>query len=254
MIRPATTTPPSTSERAPRTAELRPGKRERRSPGPTVTRRRKEAEPSPLSRAEGHDDRLHDLVRSARAGDASAFRRLVEACLPRIHRWALARTADPDAADEVVQRVLIRLHRYLDGWDGRGRFESWLYRVTANAAASLREETAGEAEARGADPSAWGRRGGALPWRGTAGREVDPLARLWAADVAELVRAYFRELPPRQREVFDLADLQGYAPREIAEMLKMNPSTVRANLFKARRAIRRRVLGRHPELAEGYGR
>lgn len=198
---------------------------------------------------------MHDLVRSAREGDATAFRKLVKACLPRIHRWALARTGDADAADEVVQRVLIRLHRHLDAWEGRGRFETWLYRITANVAASLRtERRSREVPTGDLDAAASRRPGGDRGDPRAAERERDPLVRIWAADVAELVGAYFEELPPRQREVFDLADLQGYAPKEIAEMLDMNPSTVRANLFKARRTIRRRVLARHPELAEGYGR
>jgi RNA polymerase sigma-70 factor, ECF subfamily len=62
--------------------------------------------------------------------------------------------------------------------------------------------------------------------------------------------ALFRELPARQREVFYLADLEGFAPVEIAERLGMNPTTVRAHLFRARRALRARLLERHPEIAE----
>ena len=61
----------------------------------------------------------------------------------------------------------------------------------------------------------------------------------------------FRELPRRQREIFYLADLEGFAPVEIAERLGMNPVTVRAHLLRARRALRARLLERHPELTEG---
>jgi RNA polymerase sigma-70 factor (ECF subfamily) len=67
----------------------------------------------------------------------------------------------------------------------------------------------------------------------------------------ELLTAMFEELPERQRVIFDLADLQGYAQSEVAELLEMNPATVRAHLFKARRTIRRRLLEAAPELAEG---
>jgi RNA polymerase sigma-70 factor (ECF subfamily) len=58
-----------------------------------------------------------------------------------------------------------------------------------------------------------------------------------------------RELPARQREVFDLCDLQGRTPAEIAEMLGMKAVSVRANLFKARAAIRRKILLTHPRYA-----
>jgi len=64
------------------------------------------------------------------------------------------------------------------------------------------------------------------------------------------VRTFFDDLPPRQREVLDLADLQGFAPGEIAEMLKMNPVTVRAHLFRARRTLRARMLEEHAALLE----
>jgi len=60
----------------------------------------------------------------------------------------------------------------------------------------------------------------------------------------------FRELPGRQREVFHLTEVEGLAATEVAERLGMNPVTVRAHLFRARRALRARILARHPELAE----
>jgi DNA-directed RNA polymerase specialized sigma24 family protein len=50
--------------------------------------------------------------------------------------------------------------------------------------------------------------------------------------------------------VFDLADLQGYSPSEIGKMLEMNAVTVRANLCKARRAIRTSILDQYPQLLE----
>jgi hypothetical protein len=35
-------------------------------------------------------------------------------------------------------------------------------------------------------------------------------------------------------------------------MMKMKPVTVRAHLFRARRAMRERILARHPDLIEDY--
>ena len=46
----------------------------------------------------------------------------------------------------------------------------------------------------------------------------------------------------RQREVFDLVDLQGLDPKEAAELLEMNPNTVRVHLLRARRRMRREML------------
>lgn len=184
-----------------------------------------------------------DLVRRAQAGDEDAFAELVRRVHRTIYRWALAGTGDPDDAEDATQRVLIRLHTHLKTYRARAAFTTWLYRVTANAAASLRAERRRRPEA-------------GLP----ASRPDDaavterPLAAVYRGRVLGLVAAYFRELPDRQRQIFDLADLQGLTTAEIAQRLRMKPVTVRGNLFKARRAIRARILERHPELEEGYDR
>ncbi len=68
------------------------------------------------------------------------------------------------------------------------------------------------------------------------------------------MRRFFAELPEKQREVFDLADLQGYRSSEVAEMLQMNAATVRGHLFRARRFIRQKILQSNPKLVEAYGR
>jgi RNA polymerase sigma-70 factor (ECF subfamily) len=190
----------------------------------------------------GSDPDWDSLAHAAARGDADAFDALARAVHLRIHRWALAHVRDADEADDVTQQVLLRLYRHLGRWRGRGRFSSWLYRVTANEAVSW---------------SSRSRRFAARVRDGVGARESSTAPALGEAiDRARLVdRAtrQVRRLPPRQREVMDLVDLQGYEPAEVAEMLDLNPNTVRANLFKARRALRRRLLAgasserAHPE-------
>ena len=76
------------------------------------------------------------------------------------------------------------------------------------------------------------------------------LEELHASEVLDLVKALFVELPERQREIFDLVDLQDWSPVEVSQALNMKPVTVRAHLHRARRAMRKRILERHPELME----
>jgi RNA polymerase sigma factor (sigma-70 family) len=68
--------------------------------------------------------------------------------------------------------------------------------------------------------------------------------------VAARIRAFFGTLPARQREIFDLVDLQGYDPSEVARMTGMNAATVRTNLFEARAAVRAHLIARRPGAAE----
>ena len=67
------------------------------------------------------------------------------------------------------------------------------------------------------------------------------------------MKTFLEELSERQREIFDLCDLQGFGAVEVSVMLGMEPVTVRSHLFRARKTIRKRILEGHPELVEGYG-
>jgi len=184
------------------------------------------------------------LARLAAEGDEDAFDTLVRLVFRRIHRWAVVRLGDDDDATDVTQRVLIRLHAGLGSWEGTGRFTTWLYRITANEASSWSRRASRRAAWLRPFSRPWADKletDGSSGWASTGQRDIDQ-DRLIA-----LVRTYFEDLPPRQREVLDLVDFQGFAPRETAEMLQMNPSTVRANLLKARRSLRQRILEVRPD-------
>lgn len=194
-------------------------------------------------------EQVAELVARARGGEPEAFRELVRGVYGQLQRWALGRTGgDPDEADEVVQLALIRVHRGLGSFRGESRFTSWLYRIVANAAAELRRTRVRRERLLGEEMAGPGLAGVAANWSEPIGpRELD------AARLTRVVLARFRELPERQREVFDLVDLQGHAPVEVAEMLGLEPVTVRTNLLRARRAIRVKIIESHPELVEEYG-
>jgi RNA polymerase sigma-70 factor (ECF subfamily) len=192
-------------------------------------------------------EQLEAVVRRAQAGDDQAFTRLVELCRGLVYRWALVRTADPDDAEDVAQDVLVLLRRTLASYDGRSRFTTWLYRVTANAAGGFwRKWSRGRPRFQSTGPHPPSQEQLSEP----AAEADDPVDRLHRADLVDRVMAAFRLLPRKQREVFDLVDLQGFAPTEVAQMLETNPVTVRAHLCKARRAVRRRLLAQDPDLRD----
>ena len=84
----------------------------------------------------------------------------------------------------------------------------------------------------------------------------DPRCGEAAADakrISDLVKTFLERLSERQREVFDLVDLQGFSTVEVGEMLRMEPVTVRSHLFRARKAIRKRIVESFPELVDDHG-
>jgi RNA polymerase sigma-70 factor (ECF subfamily) len=176
----------------------------------------------------------------AEAGDTAAFTALVTALHPMVHRWALFFAADPDEADDIVQEAFVQVHRNLERLRDAAPLEGWLYRVVRRAAGQ-RFRTARR------------RRRLAVSARARPERDVyltDPGARVDRQLAAAQIRAAFGRLPARQREVFDLVGLQGFEPGEVARLTGTNPATVRANLFKARAAVRAHLIARHPGAAE----
>ena len=138
-------------------------------------------------------------------------------------------------------------HRALGEFTGRARLTTWLYRILDNAANERRR-------ARVRRPSVSLESAGAEAERADDDDAGDPIRLLHARRLAAVVREFFAALPAGQREVVELVDHQGMRPVEVAEALEMNAVTVRAHLFKARRALRSRILERYPELMEGYER
>jgi len=149
-------------------------------------------------------------------------------------------TDDEDAADDVAQEVLIGLERRVSRFSGASRFSTWLFAVTRNVALSQRSRDR--------------RRAMLLERRlEIAGIEQETVEQdPDAVQLASLVMQYYDALPKRQRSIFEMVDLQGMTPAEVARQLGMEQVTVRAHLFKARRTIRTRMLEQHERMLKEY--
>ena len=186
------------------------------------------------------DREILELAVRARKGEREALGRLAGALRPLICRWALVITGDPDDAEDVAQLVMMKMLASMEGFDGRSRVTSWVYRITRNA--SLDHQRSKKQDQRLAEKAEW-------LARAETPRLDDPLDDIEMKRTLRLIRTLLRELPMRQREVFDLVDLQGLKPREAADLLEMNPNTLRVHLFRARRKMRKEMLAR----GRGYG-
>jgi RNA polymerase sigma factor (sigma-70 family) len=178
------------------------------------------------------------LIRAARSGDERAFARLLEQVRDQVFRWALLMTADSDDADDITQQVSLTLHRKLHLFQERSAFSTWLYRIVRNAAIESRRGVRFIREVSFDED--------AVPHTLSAATE-DRLKQIDDARSVALIRALFCELPPRQRELIDLIDTQGYNTVEAAEMMNIEPETARVHLLRARRTLRSRMLAQHPE-------
>lgn len=189
-----------------------------------------------------------ELIREAARGGREAFDLLVTAKRQQVVRTAYQVTGDLEDARDVAQRVFVRLWRILDRYDPARRFDTWLYRITVNAAIDhLRSRgPKGMIQPLPADSASLGDGG------------VDPSPGAdHAVGRSELQRAFTRlaaRLAPKQRAVFVLKEIEGVSTPEVARILGVTESTVRNHLHQARQALRAGLERDYPELVPGQGR
>jgi len=194
------------------------------------------------------------LVRAVRAGDREAF-----AALVRRHGGPLLRLArifvhERAAAEEVVQDAWVAVLESLDRFEGRSAFKTWLFRIVANRAktAAVRSGRTvpfsalgpGDAEGEPAvDPGRFDARG---EWRDPPGRwsEETPERLALRAETQALLEAAVAALPPSQRAVLTLRDVEGLETAEICNLLEITESNQRVLLHRARARVRT-ALERH---------
>src|ERR1700682_3493550 len=73
----------------------------------------------------------------AKAGDADAFRVLVERHSRSLFRLAFRMTGNEQDAEDIVQDTFLRASRRIGKLDERASFGTWLYRITVNCSLVL---------------------------------------------------------------------------------------------------------------------
>ncbi len=184
------------------------------------------------------------LVHQAAAGDEVAFARLATLVRPRMYRWALVQLLDADAAEDVTQRALIRLRNALPRFRGDSAPETWMFTIVRSATADWRRSERRRTEMQKRNQKLQE----AFPEHGAP---LDTGLDDTASELMSAVTTHIGVLPARQREVFDLVDLQGHTSLEAAELLSITPTTVRVHLMRARRVIRAKLLQNNAPLVGG---
>jgi RNA polymerase sigma-70 factor (ECF subfamily) len=194
------------------------------------------------------------LVAALRAGDEAAFGWLLDRYHAPLHRTARMYVATDAQADEVVQETWLAVLRGIDRFEARSSLKTWLYRVLMNIARTkgVREaralpfSSAARALTDDADPTfpadrfrppddpEWPGHWASFPldW------EHEPEARLLASETLSLVAAALEQLPPAQREVVTLRDVNGWSSAEVCDALGVSESNQRVLLHRGRARIR----------------
>ena len=197
-----------------------------------------------------------DLVAAAKDGDRGAFDELVRLTYAATYTLAYRLTGDEDDARDVVQEAYLRAYRGLKRFRGDAQFSTWLYRITANCAATHLGRRARHRHDELDDtlPVADDRPDHDPQLRADA---EDLHGRLQAALAAlpDRLRAVvvlrddrltdaLRQLPPRLRAVVVLRDVYDLTHEDIAAELGISESAAKVRLHRARHKLREQIFGK----------
>lgn len=160
-------------------------------------------------------------ILAAQAGDEAAFGQLVRRHQRRAYAVARAIVLNHEDAEDAVQEAFLHAYRALDRFRPDQAFGAWLHRIVANAALDLTRRR----KVREADE---------LP-ESVASPFRDPAE---SSDLRQRLREALADLPPRQRAVIVLHDIEGFKHAEIGKTLDIPEGTARSDLHYARARLR----------------
>jgi RNA polymerase sigma-70 factor, ECF subfamily len=205
------------------------------------------------------DDR--DLVTALRAGDEQAFAALIDGWSGSMLRMARLHVPTESVAEEVVQETWLAVLTGLAKFRGESSLRTWVYRILLNQAktrgvrerrtvpfASLTDEDEGPT----VDPSRFQGAGDAHPGGWRQFPDEWPEQSFLSHEVREVVTRALDELPPRQRVVVALRDLDGHTADEVSQLLMITAGNQRVLLHRGR-AVVRAHLERYYEAASLAG-
>ena len=198
--------------------------------------------------AEQDDERA--MIEALRRGDEAAFMQLVDAYGPTLLRVARLYVPSPAVAEEVVQETWIGVLNGIDRFEGRSSLKTWIFRILANIAKTRGERerrsipfssaAAAAADEPSVDPDRF------LPpgdentrrWKLGPSRWETPEESLLAGETRDVILEAIERLPPAQREVITLRDVEGWSSEDVRNALEISETNQRVLLHRARSKVR----------------
>ncbi|HEX9372721.1 MAG TPA: sigma-70 family RNA polymerase sigma factor [Roseiflexaceae bacterium] len=194
------------------------------------------------------------LVAALRAGDEAAFATLIDRYHASLLRLAMLYVPSRAVAEEVAQETWLGVLQGIGRFEGRSSLKTWIFRILTN-----RARTRGQREGRSVPFSALA---GAAAEPGEPAVDPDrflppehedagwwvsypqswhdrPEERLLSQETQSVLRQAIDALPPSQREVITLRDLEGWASDEVCGALSVSEANQRVLLHRARSKVRR---------------
>lgn len=180
---------------------------------------------------------MHDTdqaaVAAVRAGDAPAFRVLVDRHGRYLHRVAYRLTGNHSDAEDVVQDAFLKAYRQLGRFEARADIRTWLHRIAVNCAIDLIRARRVRSTPSAVDDL------DTIDGRDTpVAQPPAPDRQLLSSEIGERVTAGLERLTPLERAAFMLRHLEGRSIDEIGASLGLRTEAAKHSVFRAVKKMR----------------
>lgn len=162
--------------------------------------------------------------------DESAFASIYEKYADQVYKYTFFFLKDTGWSEDVVQEVFVKLWASRYHLKPEGNLWTYLYVITKRASLNKLRTI------RHSPPEL------DKLWTTISHSSDCSHEKLIAKELSSQLEDILRELPERQREVFELSRFDGYTYQEIADVLHISPSTVRNHMIQALKTIRMRTI------------
>jgi RNA polymerase sigma-70 factor (ECF subfamily) len=175
------------------------------------------------------DARRAAQMAAAQAGDRAAYEALLRDCVPFITIVAGRQGVPPDRRDDVVQDVLLTIHRARQTYDPARSFNAWLRVIAERRAIDLMRQV---------------RRHGArelhapIAFETYPDRDADPARGIEHVQASGRVAEVLANLPASQREAVEALVIREQSLAEAAAATRRSKGALKVNLHRALKALR----------------
>ena len=163
---------------------------------------------------------LSDVVKRCQDGDTKAMETVYKGYKTSLFNLAYRFSRNHSSAEDLLQEIFIKVFSEIKQLRSRENLKSWMYRIAVNTCINFTRKK-----------------------RVTKEISLNDIEDVYGhEDESSLFMKYLEGavqlLPPKQKSIFLLHDVQGFTHAEIADIMKLREGTIKSQLFKARMKLR----------------
>jgi len=173
------------------------------------------------------EDQWRELAAKAQAGDSAAYRELLTALVPFLRRILIKGLSRPDDAEDIIQEILLSIHKALKTYSPERPFMPWLMAIVNFRRTDYFRQHYSN------------RKNVTVPIEDIelTSDVTDTAHEAEYSDVENALNA----LPERQREVFELMKLKGYSAQEVSNQTGMSVSAVKVSVHRTMAKLKEKL-------------